>query len=79
MAPKLRFQAAARVGRERRRATGVPEEWPSLPAKAGQNPAYRPSGVQKPENRTQKPGEERQECGWCYVPFWLLDFWFLDF
>jgi hypothetical protein len=38
--------SAARVGCSRRRATGVPEEWPSrADARAGaaQNPAYRPA------------------------------------
>src|SRR5690606_29745390 len=34
-----------RVGRARRLATGVPEEWSSPPSRAEQNPAYRPSGV----------------------------------
>ncbi len=37
--------AAARVGRERRPVTGVPDEWPSPALGRGQNPAYRPSGV----------------------------------
>ena len=42
------LRAAARVGRTRRSATGVPEEWPSPPRTihgAGQNPAYTPSGA----------------------------------
>jgi hypothetical protein len=41
------LRAAARVGRMRRSATGVPEEWSSpLPDQgAGQNPAYKPSGA----------------------------------
>ena len=42
------LRAAARVGRTRRSATGVPEEWPSPPGtapRAGQNPAYTPSGA----------------------------------
>jgi len=43
------FRAAARVGRARRPATGVPDEWPSSPdplwGRGGQNPAYRPSGI----------------------------------
>ena len=38
-------RAAARVGCARRPATGVPDEWPSPPIRAGQNPAYRPSGT----------------------------------
>ena len=46
------FRVAARVGRARRSATGVPEEWPS-PAR-GQNPAYRPSDLPFP--RTFAPG-----------------------
>ncbi len=44
-------RAAVRVGRARRPATGVPDEWPSPGApprkgigRRGQNPAYRPSG-----------------------------------
>ena len=41
------FRAAARVGRARRPATGVPDEWssPRSPSNGGggQNPAYRPS------------------------------------
>ena len=39
------FRAAVRVGRARRPATGVPEEWPSPALRRGQNPAYRPSGT----------------------------------
>ncbi len=42
------FRAAARVGRARRPATGVPDEWssPTLPmGGSGQNPAYKPSGL----------------------------------
>ncbi len=41
------FRAAVRVGRTRRPATGVPDEWPSIRAskRGGQNPAYRPSGI----------------------------------
>jgi hypothetical protein len=42
------LRAAARVGRTRRSATSVPEEWPSPPGiapRAGQNPAYTPSGT----------------------------------
>ncbi len=35
---------AVRVGRVRRAATRVPEEWLPLAARQGQNPAYRPSG-----------------------------------
>jgi hypothetical protein len=35
---------AARVGRKRRIARCVPDEWPSNPARGGQNPAYRLSG-----------------------------------
>ena len=46
------LRAAARVGRTRRSATGVREEWPSPPATAtrwaGQNPAYAPSGFSGP-------------------------------
>jgi hypothetical protein len=39
-------RAAARVGRARRSATNVPDEWPSPPqTRGGQNPAYRPSGI----------------------------------
>ncbi len=40
------FRAAVRVGRARRPATGVPDEWPSIRVskRGGQNPAYRPSG-----------------------------------
>ena len=38
------FRATARVGRARRPVTGVPDEWPSILARGGQNPAYRPSG-----------------------------------
>jgi hypothetical protein len=36
---------AARVGRVRRVASRVPEEWPSRLARGGQNPAYRLSGL----------------------------------
>src|SRR6185369_16831244 len=39
------FRVAARVGRARRSVTGVPEEWPSIAARRGQNPAYRPSDL----------------------------------
>ena len=43
------LRAAARVGRKRRSVTSVPEEWPSPPQRlrlrAGQNPAYTPSGA----------------------------------
>jgi len=41
------FSPVARVGRARRAAMRVPEEWPSRrPARGvGQNPAYRPSGT----------------------------------
>jgi len=45
-AGQVSFRTAARVGRTRRPATDVPEEWPS-PAglyRRVQNPAYRPSG-----------------------------------
>src|SRR5215472_8329374 len=46
------LRAAARVGRTRRSATGVREEWPSPPTTAtrwaGQNPAYAPSGFSGP-------------------------------
>jgi len=39
------FRAVVRVGRARRLATGVPEEWSSPVREDGaQNPAYRPSG-----------------------------------
>ncbi len=44
--PQASFRAAARVGRVRRRVTGVPDEWPLLARlRARQNPAYRPSGT----------------------------------
>ncbi len=39
------FRAAARVGRARRPVTGVPDEWSSPAFGRGQNPAYRPSGI----------------------------------
>jgi len=44
------FRVATRVGRARRPATGVPDEWPSPATRRirrwrGQNPAYRPSGT----------------------------------
>ena len=39
------FRAAARVGRARRPATDVPDEWPSNAFGREQNPAYRPSGT----------------------------------
>ena len=39
-----RSRPAARVGRARRIARCVPDEWPSHPARGGQNPAYRLSG-----------------------------------
>ena len=35
---KAGFRAAARVGRARRSATGVPEEWPSIAQKAWTEP-----------------------------------------
>ena len=39
------FRPAIRVGRRRRVATRVPEEWLHTAARQGQNPAYRPSGT----------------------------------
>ena len=40
------FRAVIRVGRRRRSATSVPDEWSSpLFRKSVQNPAYRPSGI----------------------------------
>ena len=51
------LRAAARVGRTRRSATGVPEEWPSPPKgsapRVGQNPAYTPSGTFKSGNNSR--------------------------
>ena len=48
-----------------RRATGVPEEWPSrlrFAPQAIQNPAYRPADMCKGARR-QKPPGPRQFCG----------------
>src|SRR5207302_5471264 len=42
------FRVAVRVGRARRLATGVPEEWPSLGSRREQNPAYRPPDASFP-------------------------------
>ena len=39
------FRIAVRVGRVRCVATHIPEEWSSLRAREGQNPAYRPSDI----------------------------------
>jgi hypothetical protein len=39
------FRPVARVGRVRRAAMRVPEEWSSRLSQGGQNPAYRPSGI----------------------------------
>ena len=51
--PRRRSRLVARVGRARRAARHVPEEWPSRAAGAtwrhGQNPAYRPSGAIAPQ------------------------------
>jgi len=51
--PRRRSRLVARVGRERRAARRVPEEWPSRAGRAtcryGQNPAYRPSGTVFPQ------------------------------
>lgn len=40
----------ARVGRARRAAMRVPDEWPSQAARSGQNPAYRSSGALSRQN-----------------------------
>ena len=51
--PRRHSRLVARVGRERRAARHVPEEWPSRAGRAtcryGQNPAYRPSGTVFPQ------------------------------
>src|SRR5471032_2735593 len=59
----------ARVGRARRAAMRVPEEWSSQAARLGQNPAYRPSGslsprpsfVNKPARNTNRKGTHRTQ------------------
>ena len=50
-----RFRAAVRVGRTRRPATDVPDEWPSHSLRENeQNPAYRPSGIFKFRHRPHR-------------------------
>lgn len=39
------FPPVARVGRLIQRASAGLDEWPPIPARGGQNPAYRPSGI----------------------------------
>ena len=39
------FRLVARVGCLRDGATRLLEEWPPIPSRGGQNPAYRPSGI----------------------------------
>ena len=72
------FRAAARVGRARRPATGVPDEWssprdPAAPASGGQNPAYRPSD---PLISRQKTGSGRRLARWRRLgPFRISFIW----
>ena len=57
---QARFRAVVRVGRARRPATGVPEEWSSTGAqRPGQNPAYRPSGTYFLRERQLGPSSHR--------------------
>src|SRR5262249_45347464 len=48
---RIGFRIAARVGRARRLATGVPEEWSSPSLMRVQNPAYRPSDASFAQSR----------------------------
>jgi hypothetical protein len=72
------FRAAARVGRARRRATGVPEEWPSLPHKGRTEPGLQAVwrfSCQIPEVRSQKgTGTTRVLSGPLRISRLLLEF-----
>jgi hypothetical protein len=72
------FRAAARVGRARRRATGVPEEWPSLPHKGRTEPGLQAVwrfSCQIPEVRRQKgTGTTRVLSGPLRISRLLLEF-----
>ena len=57
------FRAAVRVGRARRPATDVPDEWPSIAFGRGQNPAYRPSGAKLPLTTRRRPAGWRWDRG----------------